>query len=395
MGVTGKDEVGAVGCHAIDDAKVRRMRDTQSKVGVSIEFSGDIVVTVASDVRVVDPSDIDMAPIDLESSSRVGEVEPSDIHQTVDEVLPREHVAIRLKTRWTHEVPGGVNGLWSVVVVATENECARHVEQRLESVEHVRYRKHVGQKVAGDDDGVGSKVAQGADPLLLAHLSRHEVQVGEVQNPHGRLPGRQQRGGRPSEHVVLGLPSGVRERGGPGSKSAHEGHGGGAHAPMLPRRCHTDRMSALKDRLQADLTTAIKQRDELSAATIRMVLTAITNEEVAGKEARQLSDEDVVTVLGREAKKRRESAEAYDQAQRPELAQRERDELGVITGYLPEQLGEAELETIVAAAVAEVAATGVTGGQAMGAVMKVVQPQIKGKADGGTVSALVKKSLGL
>ncbi|MCX8527877.1 MAG: GatB/YqeY domain-containing protein, partial [Candidatus Nanopelagicales bacterium] len=75
-------------------------------------------------------------------------------------------------------------------------------------------------------------------------------------------------------------------------------------------------MSALKDRLQADLTTAIKQRDELSAATIRMVLTAITNEEVAGKEARQLSDEDVVTVLGREAKKRREAAEAYDQAQR-------------------------------------------------------------------------------
>jgi len=164
---------------------------------------------------------------------------------------------------------------------------------------------------------------------------------------------------------------------------------------MLPRRCHTDRMSALKDQLQADLTTAIKQRDELSAATIRMVLTAITNEEVAGKEARQLSDEDVVTVLGREAKKRRESAEAYDQAQRPELAQRERDELGVITGYLPEQLGEAELEEIVAAAVAQVEASGVTGGQAMGAVMKIVQPQIKGKADGGTVSTLVKKSLGL
>lgn len=154
-------------------------------------------------------------------------------------------------------------------------------------------------------------------------------------------------------------------------------------------------MSALKDRLQSDLTTAMKQRDELSAATIRMVLTAITNEEVAGKESRQLSDEDVVTVLGREAKKRREAAEAYDQAQRPELAARERDELGVITGYLPEQLSDDELQAIVAAAVAQVAATGVSGGQAMGAVMKVVQPQIKGKADGGTVSALVKASLGL
>ena len=154
-------------------------------------------------------------------------------------------------------------------------------------------------------------------------------------------------------------------------------------------------MSALKDRLQADLTTAIKQRDELSAATIRMVLTAITNEEVSGKESRQLSDEDVVTVLGREAKKRREAAEAYDQAQRPELAQRERDELGVITGYLPEQLSDEELQTIVSAAVAQVAASGVSGGQAMGAVMKIVQPQIKGKADGGTVSAMVKAALGL
>lgn len=139
----------------------------------------------------------------------------------------------------------------------------------------------------------------------------------------------------------------------------------------------------------------MKQRDELSAATIRMVLTAITNEEVAGKEARQLSDDDVVAVLGREAKKRREAAEAYDQAQRPELAARERDELGVITGYLPEQLSEAELEGIVAAAVGQVAATGVSGGQAMGAVMKLVQPQIKGRADGGAVSALVRTSLGL
>jgi uncharacterized protein YqeY len=100
-------------------------------------------------------------------------------------------------------------------------------------------------------------------------------------------------------------------------------------------------------------------------------------------------------VLGREAKKRREAAEAYDQAQRPELATRERDELGVISGYLPEQLSEADLEVIVSAAVAQVETTGVSGGQAMGAVMKIVQPQIKGKADGGTVSALVKKALGL
>lgn len=154
-------------------------------------------------------------------------------------------------------------------------------------------------------------------------------------------------------------------------------------------------MSALKDQLQADLTTAIKSRDEVTAATMRMVLTAVTNEEVSGKQARELTDDDVLTVLGREAKKRRESAEAYDAADRPELAARERDELAVIARYLPEGLSDDEVRAIVDAAVAQVAATGATGGQAMGAVMKVVQPQVKGRADGGQVAAMVKAALGM
>lgn len=154
-------------------------------------------------------------------------------------------------------------------------------------------------------------------------------------------------------------------------------------------------MSALKDQLKSDLTTAIKARDEVTSATIRMALTAITNEEVAGKESRTLSDDDVLTVLGREAKKRRESAEAYDAAARPELADRERAELDVIARYLPQPLTDAEVEAIVAAAVAEVSASGATGGAAMGAVMKLVQPQVKGRADGGMVAGLVKASLGM
>ncbi|MBM3669482.1 MAG: GatB/YqeY domain-containing protein [Actinobacteria bacterium] len=154
-------------------------------------------------------------------------------------------------------------------------------------------------------------------------------------------------------------------------------------------------MTSMKDRIQADLTTAMKARDEVSSSTLRMVLTAITNEEVSGKSARVLTDEDVVTVLGREAKKRKEAAEAYDAAQRPELAARERAELAVIDGYLPEQLSENEVRAIVDAAVAQVAATGASGGAAMGQVMKIVQPQVKGKADGGQVAALVKSALGM
>ena len=154
-------------------------------------------------------------------------------------------------------------------------------------------------------------------------------------------------------------------------------------------------MSALKDQLQSDLTTAIKSRDEVTAATIRMALTAITNEEVSGKEARALSDDDVLTVLGREAKKRREAAEAYDAASRPELADRERAELEVIARYLPQPLTDDEVRSIVEAAVAEATAGGASGGQAMGAVMKIVQPQVKGRADGGAVAAMVKSALGM
>lgn len=149
-------------------------------------------------------------------------------------------------------------------------------------------------------------------------------------------------------------------------------------------------MSTLKATLQANLTTAMKARDELSAATLRMALTAITNEEVSGKSARELSDDEVVTVLGREAKKRREAAEAFDLAGHPDRADRERAELGVLTVYLPQQMSESEIRAIVDAAVAEVGA----GPQNLGAVMKIVQPQVKGKADGGQVAALARAALG-
>jgi uncharacterized protein YqeY len=149
-------------------------------------------------------------------------------------------------------------------------------------------------------------------------------------------------------------------------------------------------MSALKDRLQADLTTAMKGRDELRASTLRMVLTAVRTEEVAGKTARELSDADVVTVLTREAKKRREAAEAFAQGGRPDRAERERAEGEVIADYLPAQLSDDELRDLVAAAVAE---TGADGPAAMGQVMKVVTPKTAGRAEGGRVAAEVRRQL--
>ena len=152
-------------------------------------------------------------------------------------------------------------------------------------------------------------------------------------------------------------------------------------------------MSALKDRLRADLTTAMKARDELRSSTLRMVLTAITNAEVAGKEARELTDDDILGVLSTEAKRRREAATAFAEGGREEMAAKEAAEGEVIAEYLPTPLTEAEIAELVSAAIAQTGAAD-EGMRAMGKVMGVVTPQVKGRADGGAVAAEVRRQLG-
>ena len=147
----------------------------------------------------------------------------------------------------------------------------------------------------------------------------------------------------------------------------------------------------LKEKLQSDLTEAIRGRAEVKSGTIRMLLAAITTEEVSGKEARVLTDAEIITVLSREAKKRREAVEAYVAAKRKDLADKEKAEGEVIAEYLPAQLSEDEIKKMIADAIAE---TGAAGPSGMGSVMKVLSPKIAGKADGGVVSGLVKAALG-
>jgi uncharacterized protein YqeY len=147
----------------------------------------------------------------------------------------------------------------------------------------------------------------------------------------------------------------------------------------------------LKSRLRADLTTAMKARDELRTATLRMVLTAVSAEEVSGKESRELTDDDVQAVLRREAKKRREAAEAFAGAGRSEQAAREQAEGEVLAGYLPAQLDDSDLAAIVADAVTT---TGAAGMQDMGRVMGAVQKAVAGRADGSRVAAEVRRQLG-
>jgi uncharacterized protein YqeY len=150
--------------------------------------------------------------------------------------------------------------------------------------------------------------------------------------------------------------------------------------------------SPLKERLRTDLTAAIRGRDKLRSGTIRMVLAAISEAEVAGSEAVQLSDQQVLDVLVREAKKRREAEEAYRSAGRAELAEREQAEAGVLADYLPQQLTAEEVSAIVRDAVAATGAAEL-GPKGMGKVMGVVTPQTKGRADGGAVAAEVRRQL--
>ena len=149
-------------------------------------------------------------------------------------------------------------------------------------------------------------------------------------------------------------------------------------------------MAALKDRLRGALTVAMKARDEVRTRTLRMALTAVSKEEVAGKSARELSDDEVMGVLTREAKRRREAADAFAAAGRDQQAEAERAEGAVLAGYLPAQLTGDELAALVSAAITE---TGASGMGAMGTVMKAVTPQVAGRAEGARVAAEVRRQL--
>ncbi|WP_131749127.1 GatB/YqeY domain-containing protein [Frankia sp. Cppng1_Ct_nod] len=149
-------------------------------------------------------------------------------------------------------------------------------------------------------------------------------------------------------------------------------------------------MSELKDRLRADLTTAMKARDPLRTSTLRMAMAAVKDEEVAGRSARELSDSDVQKVLTREVRKRREAADAFAAAGREEQAAKERDEGLILAAYLPQQLDDEELTEIIDRVIAE---QGLSGPKAMGAAMKAVQSQVAGRAEGSRVSALVRARL--
>jgi len=148
---------------------------------------------------------------------------------------------------------------------------------------------------------------------------------------------------------------------------------------------------SLKTRVADDMRAAMKERDQVRVSTLRLLMTAIKNAEVLGDKVRELSEEEVLDVIGREAKRRREAVEAYGAADRADLADKESAELKVLQSYLPEGLSDAEIAALVDEAIAE---TGATSPKQMGEVMKALMPKVRGRADGGAVSAAVKAKLG-
>jgi len=163
----------------------------------------------------------------------------------------------------------------------------------------------------------------------------------------------------------------------------------------MPRKCGQNRgVTTFKDRIKADITEAMKAREEAKLSTLRMVLSAIQNAEVAGDEAIVLTDDQTIKVLQSEAKKRAESAQIYADAGRTEAAAKERAELAVIEAYLPAAMSDDEVAAIVADEIAKAAAAGQTGGKAMGVVVKAVRDRVGSGADGGKIAALVKGALG-
>src|SRR6266536_1983913 len=335
------------------------------------------------------------------------------------------------------QVPRGIFGQRRIQVVGAVDEYARPVEQRTESPKKILNGMRVCDRVPRVHHQIRVEGVERADPFDELAPPRREVSVGDVQHADG--PGVLGQDGHAlvaqPEHVALD-DGHVTEAGQACRGRAERDEGGCSHYPMVPCRgrslvvtvrirsatkpfcrsgprhvaataaaeawaaaaarrrrggtCRMVTMPELKEKLRADLVTAMKARDGVRTRTLRMALTAITNEEVAGATARELSDADIVKVLVREARKRREAAEAFEVGDRPEQAAAERAEAEVIATYLPAQLADAELADLVAAAIGE---TGAAGPRAMGQVMKVVTPRVAGRAAGARVAAEVRRQL--
>src|SRR5690606_21945486 len=240
-----------------------------------------------------------------------------------------------------------------VVVVRAEDERARRLEQGPEGLRHEVERFGVGEVVARQQHQVRVERGQRRHPVRRPHLPGRHVEVGDVQDPDRVGLRRQHRHREVAERVLDALIEGrVRERQRARADS-DAGCCGKATADLHTPTVDCRDMSELKTQLETDMRTALKARDKVTLGTLRMILAAIRNEEVAGRSPRELDDAEIVKVLVKQAKQRREAAEAFREGGREESAEAELAEEAVIKRYLPEELTEAELTALVRATIDE------------------------------------------
>ncbi len=395
--VTTQYQINAVLLHGVENPQVRGVCDAQRHVN-RCSRTGHERVVITLQVRVVHPTQFHAVAVDVGPHATLRQIEPAGAGESMAQVLPRQFLAMDAPAPVPAQVARRILGARAVVVITAENEGPWPTQLRLESVQECRQGLRAGPEVTGDNGEIRAQLAQCAQPRLLALLAWCEMHVRDVQDPHRPSAGRQHRHRQlPHAEGPYLIPRAVGQ--------ATERHqtkcGKGIHGHIQTRSraeaiagwqdcC----MTTLKEQLQHDLTAAIRARDELASSTIRMALAAIMNEEVAGKTARTLTEAEELTVITREGKKRRESIEAFTAANRHDLADKEAAELKVLERYLPAQLSAEELQEFIDAALAEVKGAGAEGMKAMGAVMKLLQPQVAGRADGAAVAAAVRAALG-
>ncbi len=405
--VSRDDQVVPVVRHRVDDAPVRRMGDADRNINLfAVDRAGDFSVMIMPQMWIVGPAEAESHPFDLQRRAGVSQVDPPRLLETSPEILPREGLMrTTISAARTLEVTHRVLECRRVVVVGAPDVNARTLQQPPEAAKHERHRLMVSEVVAGVDHKVRLQRTKCGQPALAGSEVRRHMHVGDVQYPNGPRTGRQYWHIHPTqpERVDLIQPR-VRQAAGadrPDAQQAFDDRIVARFAATSGKAtsetcCNTGRMpdapSTLKERLRSDLTAAIRDRDKVRTGTIRMVLTAITEAEVAGSEAVELSDQQVLDVVIKEAKKRREAEAAYADAGRSELAEKERAESDVLAGYLPEQLTQEQIAAIVADAIASTG-TAELGVKGMGKVMAQVTPQTKGKADGSVVAAEVRRQL--
>ena len=403
MGVPGEGKLVAVGVEKLKDAGLGRVEEGEAEVGVAVGGTGDGGVVVEVVVGVVDTCGGDAYWPYFEFVTRLVGFAPAAFDEGGPHAFPGECDAADLAF-FAQQVAKRIDGTWCVVVVGAKDEQPWAVEQWVECLEEVGHGVDSPEVVAGVDHKVGRQLVQRGHPFFFVRLIGQHVQVGNVQDAEFFLAAQRSWFEEGQGVLVKGelvefavSPGGEREPG----YTADKGEGCEDfncfvnHEPRLPVRPRPASivavMSELQNKILADLKDSMKARNKERTATLRMLKAAVIYESVEGAK-HELTDTDVLAVIRREVKKRRESAAIYAEAGRQELADAEIAEATILEEYLPQQLDDVAVAAVVnkhAAALEAELGEPLTM-KHMKRMMSAVTEEVAGQADGKRLSEAVR-----